>query len=106
MRPRTDQEDRQHGQHAEDGDAADDRQLAALEVAPVAAGRLDQAARPLASGIEIRPVILSPSFSALQKLVFADTASAVGLKDSCAAARRAAMRTAARTRERHSALEG
>ena len=36
------QEDRQQRQHSEDGDAADDRQLAAVEIAPVAAGRLDQ----------------------------------------------------------------
>ena len=37
------QENHQRGKHPEDGDAADDRQLAALEIAPVAAGRLDQA---------------------------------------------------------------
>ena len=39
------QEDRQQRQHPDDGDAADDRQLAALEIAPVAPGRLDQAGR-------------------------------------------------------------
>ena len=37
------QEDRQQRQHPDNGDAADDRQLAALEIAPVAPGGLDQA---------------------------------------------------------------
>jgi hypothetical protein len=40
-------ENHQPRQHPENGDAADDRQGAALEVAPVAAGRLNQAARHL-----------------------------------------------------------
>ena len=38
-----DQENRQQGKHADDGDTADDRQFAAVEVAPVAPGGLNKA---------------------------------------------------------------
>ena len=63
------QEDRQQRQHAENGDAADDRQLAAVEIAPVAAGGLDQAGgHPVGDGDA--PGDLVALLQRIQELVF------------------------------------
>src|SRR5882724_13688462 len=65
------QEDRQERNHAENGNAADDRQLAAVKIAPVAAGGLNQV-----RGVYIRdadpPGDLVALLQRIQELVFLD----------------------------------
>ena len=63
------QEDGEQGKHAENGDAADPRQLAAVEVAPVAPRRLDQAGgHPV--GDRYAPGDLVALLQRVQELVF------------------------------------
>src|SRR3954468_19704234 len=63
------QEDRQQGKHAENGNAADPRQLAAMEVAPVAPRRLNQIGG-ISVGDRYPPADLVALLQRLQKLVF------------------------------------
>ena len=65
------QENRQRGQHPENGDAANDRQFAALEIAPVAPGGLDQAGGHLI-GNGYPPGDLVTLLQRIQELVFLD----------------------------------
>jgi len=62
-------EDRKHGQHPENRETADPWQLAALEIAPVAAGWLDQTGCHLVRDGDA-PADLVTLLQRIQKLVF------------------------------------
>src|SRR3981189_1927722 len=63
------QENRQHDKHPDNGDAANDRQLAAVKIAPVAAGGLNQAGGH-GGGNRYPPGDLLAFLQRIQKLVF------------------------------------
>ena len=63
------QEDREQRQHPQNGDAADDRQLAAVEVAPVTTGGLNEIGG-IGVGDGYPPRDLVALFQRVQELVF------------------------------------
>ena len=65
------QEDREQDEHADDGDAANDRQPAALEIAPVAPGGLNEAGSPRIRNGDPAGDLVAP-LQRIQKLVFLD----------------------------------
>ncbi len=89
------QEDRQQGQHAENGNAADPRQLAAMEVAPVAPRGLDQIGS-IAVGDRYAPGDLVALLQRIQELVFLNGFG--GRLEGKLGGRRLRERTAARMR--------
>ena len=65
------QENQQQSEHPDDGNAANDRQRAALKIAPFAAGGLNQAGRH-GIGDRYPPGDLVALFQSIQKLVLVD----------------------------------